>query len=491
MGVAKCVGMTTDTAPSNSYLKLLVGTSLVLVVLAALLAQYVQVEQLSTPANTRFVAHKCTEHAVCNISSVQYLQWQYRKDNPYHMTEWVSPINIVCSKRPLPLLQLAANDRPAVLCDTPFDQWKSSQWSPFTLSHKISHILSKKGTENVFKYFAADLPLSAIEEFKEEKLFQEVIFSGETFFELLRQPFDGYYYYASGGMELLDLNDPVYTDELLEMLTFRSHSNAGMGMGQVNFWFGKENVTAYPHYDTSYNLHMMVHGKKQFLLYPPSTLSSRLHPCLHQLYRQPHSEASVEGARYKPIEVVLNPGEVIFIPPFWFHKVVTMTASISVNVWSQSEAFLTMEAVFTSPIPFEEGWGRDRLMSTLNYFIREWINDIFLEDPNDFVRENIFRRYEPLLAKLSEAQVREAVVTVRSYCHRDGESIDDILGSEIVSHIRDQFAKVQRLFSEIHPKSVLKINFANYIEHVTWRILGTHDIVLLPYFLRECFQQHS
>lgn len=90
------------------------------------------------------------------------------------------------------------------------------------------------------------------------------------------------FHYASGGVELLNLPNPL-TETELDELTFRAHK----GNGQVNFWIGMGGVTAYMHYDTSHNLHTILTGRKRFLIFPPSAYQQlRLYPCLHQLYRQ-------------------------------------------------------------------------------------------------------------------------------------------------------------------------------------------------------------
>ena len=387
--------------------------------------------------------------------------------------------------------QLVAHGEPTVLTHTPFDSWRSVNWTPSSsLASEISLVLSRKGTHNVFRYFALDQPLASAEALAEVKPYNEIVYSGDKFFRILQSDFDGFYYYASGGLEQLDLAESVHSEDSLKMLTFPSQGNA---LGQVNYWFGKENVTAYTHYDTSYNLHAVIYGRKKFLLFAPvSYRELGLYPCLHEFYRQVHADtlnrSVVESLETPPIEVELGPGEVLYIPPYWFHIVVTMETTISLNVWSNSESYLIMEEVFAAPIPFEEDWGREKLLKALQYYIDLLVEGLVDEDglTGSFVTVAVFSRYEPLLKRLSVEQAQTLASVVRdSYC-LGRDSLDE--QSLPVDYIDEGARRILRLLSGIHSQAALEINLANYIENLTWRIVGTEDVLILPFYFWECFQ---
>lgn len=92
----------------------------------------------------------------------------------------------------------------------------------------------------------------------------------------------------------------------------------------------------------------------------------------------------------RPTEVELLPGEVLYLPPYWFHCVVTVRPSISLNVWSDSATYHLMEEVFNAPIPFEEQWGEERLMQALKLFIQVLLSKMDL--PTTFVRKVVYSR---------------------------------------------------------------------------------------------------
>lgn len=383
-----------------------------------------------------------------------------------------------------------------MLHNTPFDAWKSVKWTPQKLKAepRIKQILSKKGRDNVFKYFANDQPLSVHEMFKTAKPFIEVIYSRERFFDILQQPHDGYHYYSSGGIELLDIED-IYSSEDLDLLTFKSSYDRSLG--QVNFWFGKENVTAYTHYDTSYNLHAIAYGRKKFIVFPPEVYHDlQLYPCLHQFYRQ--TQTNILDSNYsktltelKGLEVILSPGEVLYIPPYWFHCVVTLETTVSLNVWSQSEVFLVMEEVYSIPLPFEESWGREKLMKIFVYFLNKLAREIFNldEDSSDIFLETVFERYSPFLNKFSDGEHQGFLSMVQSYCL--ATSIKEMLDTENIRNIDDRIFEITGLFRRVHPQAVREINFGNYVEHTALRILGADDIILLPFYMKQCFKAHQ
>ena len=92
----------------------------------------------------------------------------------------------------------------------------------------------------------------------------------------------------------------------------------------------------------------------------------------------------------RPIKVELLPGEVLYLPPYWFHSVLTIRPSISLNVWSDSSTYQLMEEVFAAPIPFEVKWGEEKLMRALRLFLEVLLSR--MEVPVMFVRNAVYPR---------------------------------------------------------------------------------------------------
>lgn len=113
----------------------------------------------------------------------------------------------------------------------------------------------------------------------------------------------------------------------LVFITENSHSSPLRISGPVNMWL---------HYDVMANVLCQIRGSKRMLLFPPTDAS--------QLEFEPGSSSSSINAfeRLKggtignthPHEALLQPGDVLFLPPLWLHAVSPIsTVSISVNVF--------------------------------------------------------------------------------------------------------------------------------------------------------------
>jgi len=93
-----------------------------------------------------------------------------------------------------------------------------------------------------------------------------------------------------------------------------------------------------------------VRGRKRFQLFGPAHWRNlQLHPQAHPAHRQsqlgfstnePAAEsvrAGVEGDG-DALTVTLEPGDMLFLPPFWFHRVTAVGFSIGLSVHTQTEA---------------------------------------------------------------------------------------------------------------------------------------------------------
>lgn len=99
-------------------------------------------------------------------------------------------------------------------------------------------------------------------------------------------------------------------------------------------------IIAAPHFDSRRNFVAMVRGRKRYILLPPNECKNlKLYPRGHPSAR--HSSISwadagqlkqhPELASARATEVVLRPGEVLYIPSFWFHYIISQDASIQCN----------------------------------------------------------------------------------------------------------------------------------------------------------------
>ena len=84
------------------------------------------------------------------------------------------------------------------------------------------------------------------------------------------------------------------------------------------------------------------------------------------------------------------PKQALYLPPYWFHTVVTVEPSLSINVWSSSRDYLLMEEVLRSPIPFESSWPLPTLLNAAKLFIDQLVQLSNLS--NTFVKDAVLPR---------------------------------------------------------------------------------------------------
>ena len=171
----------------------------------------------------------------------------------------------------------------------------------------------------------------------------------------------------------------------------------GGGGGQdAIFWAGDEATTAHAHYDPTHTMFVQVVGTKTFTLWPPERWPSlRLHPHGHPGHRQAQRDVAAEPppplragcldtrrpkAERKPPfwsprrkveatttsaaasssaaegcaesqQTTLSPGELLYVPPYWFHTVVSRSFSVAVSVVTDSRDGDRFEAACRQGLP--------------------------------------------------------------------------------------------------------------------------------------------
>ncbi|XP_071701212.1 lysine-specific demethylase JMJ30 [Rutidosis leptorrhynchoides] len=114
----------------------------------------------------------------------------------------------------------------------------------------------------------------------------------------------------------------------------------GTEMKSVNAWFGPAGTVTPLHHDPHHNILAQVVGKKYVRLYPAS-LSEELYPHSESMLKNssqvdldnmdPNEFPKIEDAEF--MDCILEEGEMLYIPPKWWHYVRSLTTSLSVSFW--------------------------------------------------------------------------------------------------------------------------------------------------------------
>jgi lysine-specific demethylase 8 len=106
-------------------------------------------------------------------------------------------------------------------------------------------------------------------------------------------------------------------------------------------WLGPAGTLTGYHIDWIHNILAQISGRKRVWLVPPEA-SRAMYPSRKYDYRSTLSEvepSTWDAARHplfaqvRPAEVTLEPGQMLFIPRGWWHRVQSLTPSISINAF--------------------------------------------------------------------------------------------------------------------------------------------------------------
>nr|WP_322661335.1 cupin-like domain-containing protein [Dendronalium sp. ChiSLP03b]MDZ8206595.1 cupin-like domain-containing protein [Dendronalium sp. ChiSLP03b] len=114
----------------------------------------------------------------------------------------------------------------------------------------------------------------------------------------------------------------------------------------VSLWHGfssKDYTSASTlHFDRVHNIFAQVRGRKRILLFPPSNYLSFYPPLEKSIGIPEFSKVNPDVLNLElfpkfpwqeKIEIILQPGEMLYIPPFWWHHVTAVDENISLSFW--------------------------------------------------------------------------------------------------------------------------------------------------------------
>jgi len=314
------------------------------------------------------------------------------------------------------------------------------------------------------------------------------------------QGVDREYYYWAGPVALLGpaMAGDVEPHSPLVLNPQESYFNA---------WISSKGVIASCHYDMYHNFFVQVSGRKRFTLFPPSDWHNlQVFPISHPSHRQcqvnmldPHDTAELERATGTgPIVVQVGPGDVLYLPPFWFHHVEALDASMSVNVWSYTRDFSDAHGIFKLPVPFEDDWPERLKFTAVFAYIGNLAErcDVLDTSTDDYITAMVTARFLTLRpAELLKAFNRASATSRDRYVcatpWEDQPSIKALGGASGAQALRDKFAKrsteiCKRLLKV--PKAQRSILLEDFIEELVEYSAGPQNVLA---YLETCYAPAS
>jgi hypothetical protein len=210
----------------------------------------------------------------------------------------------------------------------------------------------------------------------------------------------------------------------------------------VNLWFGTAHNVSPLHYDDDNNFFAQVYGRKHITLFDP-VQTEWLYPYpVHAVMKHlsfvdvenPDLIRCPEYRKARPMECVLEPGELLYIPAYWWHQVRSLDVAISVNFWwppNFQQILLSPNAIRALPSLYE----KTRLMDVKRILVNAGLD--FLKTAMMLYNKN--RKWAAIL--LAGAALDEFL---RKLCQDYGlpEEASDTLISTLTINSRLQSANV-------------------------------------------------
>lgn len=125
-----------------------------------------------------------------------------------------------------------------------------------------------------------------------------------------------------------------------EYCNFSDSQESDVESPDINAWFGPGGTVSPLHYDAKNNLLSQVFGYKRVILYRPDE-AENLYPYKSRLLDNtaqvdpinPDYDKWPNFGKVKGFMCHLKPGEMLYIPPKWWHHVTALTPSFSISFW--------------------------------------------------------------------------------------------------------------------------------------------------------------
>ncbi|XP_032662611.1 bifunctional peptidase and arginyl-hydroxylase JMJD5 isoform X2 [Odontomachus brunneus] len=125
-----------------------------------------------------------------------------------------------------------------------------------------------------------------------------------------------------------------------EYCSFSDNVDNDVEPPDINAWFGPSGTVSPLHFDPKNNLLSQVFGYKRIILYHPDE-ADNLYPYTTRLLNNtaqvdpinPDYTKWPNFCKAKGMMCYLKPGEMLYIPPKWWHHVTALTSSFSISFW--------------------------------------------------------------------------------------------------------------------------------------------------------------
>lgn len=375
---------------------------------------------------------------------------------------------------------LVETNKPLLIDSSDLSKWPAlSRWSMSYLSKKIKETSFVKCSDDYLTFdpdSKSPLKLNLSLPYKVKNM------SSDLFFDCVEgnscsDSFKGHYYFGP-------VPDNLKSDVTPDSFLYRSEEDLSAARQYV--WISSPGMITHGHFDQDYNLFTQILGTKRFTFWSPSQHESlymfpRIHPLWHKSrinFRDPDVKKFPAFSHTSALQVTVGPGDLLFIPPYTWHYVETLSPSVSLSTWSHDyHMYYHMNSVYGHDHKFDLIASPKGQMYTLRLYLDMLIQNLygFNETTSYFARllANRFSGLEDLFPPEKE----------------DMSICEGIKGEIPLSYHTHGFVKLDvqvigEHFKALSPE-VMDILFGNYVEEIASQVVGVDKILA---FFRYCFQ---
>lgn len=272
----------------------------------------------------------------------------------------------------------------------------------------------------------------------------------------------------------------------------------------THVWISPKDSITPLHYDISQNFFVQISGEKRVLIFPPDAWEILypypvLHPGglsaqvdLNAPYEAQHKlfEGYTKG-RILAYEAILKPGDVLYIPPMWFHHVTSLSESVSLSVWSPYEASEIYNKLLEEyPLPIKSSWEDEAKVAALRLLLDSIVQSLFPPPSDDDQAVHVSDFVKFTLLDSRYARIKVAVPGAQDpfvYCWNREREDEIVLEYEEIfakglKPIVAQFREIAKIGGEARQMILL----TNYIELSVFSVVGMKNTAAFLTSIVEC-----
>ena len=194
--------------------------------------------------------------------------------------------------------------------------------------------------------------------------------------------------------------------------SFQNYISKAPSQLQSVLFLSNDQTLATYHYDMVNNFFLQLTGSKTFYITEPSAYKYfKPYGCLHPLWRQVQNPSiSMNNKHFKSWIITLFPGDMLYLPAFYFHQVIAHNESSSINAWYSVNELKNYEELLKHvSMPFIKSNPFDIKLTSLTKSIQLAAKKLINLDSNIFYTGLLHRNSNELIASCSVESVCNSI----------------------------------------------------------------------------------